>query len=242
MAQAQLNLATALHSLNNLRPDGGSRLQVWGALAALLLDAGQPAAALHELDLALEALLTAAVPVEAHASVALPLAFNRAKALAALGRLREADRAYEQVMAQAHGQDLSTYAKAVAAAEELSSSRLNQVAALMPQALAVLRASPRQQQGELQDGEERLPASQGQGGWLAGISSMEAAWLGFGLFKALDRVGDVAGAWSALTAANQQAAAAQPYSPDPDWRTLATLTRAFKGQLKATVTAGQEGA
>ncbi|KAL6749787.1 P-loop containing nucleoside triphosphate hydrolase protein [Haematococcus lacustris] len=134
-------------------------------------------------------------------------------------------------MAQAHGRDLSTYAKAVAAAEQLSSSRLNQVAALLPQALAVLRASPRQQQGELRDGEERLPASQGQGGWLASISSMEAAWLGFGLYKALDREGDVAGAWSALTAANQQAAAAWPYSPDPDWRTLATLTRAFKGPL-----------
>ncbi|KAL6749788.1 hypothetical protein V8C86DRAFT_940955 [Haematococcus lacustris] len=33
------------------------QLQVWGALAALLLDAGQPAAALHELDSALEALV-----------------------------------------------------------------------------------------------------------------------------------------------------------------------------------------
>lgn len=55
------------------------------------------------------------------------MAFNRGKALASAGRLAEADGAYTRAAGLAAGGDVTTFAKAVAALEEVPGGLLQQV-------------------------------------------------------------------------------------------------------------------
>jgi tetratricopeptide (TPR) repeat protein len=128
-----------LHHLNELSPDGGSRIPeaeaayraaldlaaasasadalitIRGNLGALLLNGGRVADAIAELDEA----LAAAARLGRPESGTCALAFNRGKALAAAGRLDDADAAYLGAARAAAGRDLATYGKALAALEAL---------------------------------------------------------------------------------------------------------------------------
>jgi tetratricopeptide (TPR) repeat protein len=163
----------ALHHLNDLAPDGGSRvpeaesayrsalafaapsaaaaaLPVRSNLGALLMAAGRLDDAVAELEGALAASVTLGLPPSSRAS----MHFNRGKALAAAGRLAEADAAYLEAARAAAGTDLSTYGKALAAARTLPAAA----------ATAAARVAARARR--------RMAARPG----LAFLSDLEAAW------------------------------------------------------------------
>lgn len=128
-----------LHHANDLAPDGGSRIAeaeaayraalrladpaaaaeamvtVRGNLGVLLLGGGRVGDAIAEFDSALAASQALGQPAATRAATA----FNRGKALAAAGRLEEAEAAYLGAARAARGGELSTYGKALAALEDL---------------------------------------------------------------------------------------------------------------------------
>ncbi|GBG00307.1 hypothetical protein Rsub_13069, partial [Raphidocelis subcapitata] len=195
----RLQLATALHHLNDLAPDGGSRVpeaeaayraalrlaapsaaraaaSVRGNLGVLLLSAGRASEAADELAAALRAGAAAGAGGAELASSR----FNLGKALAAAGRLPEAEHAYLEAARAAAGADASTYAKALAAAEALPDGA---VAAAARAARAARRAAAgREGLGFLAALEAAWPADgrEGGGGEEGGASSRGGGGSGSG--------------------------------------------------------------
>jgi hypothetical protein len=73
----------------------------------------------------------------------------------------------------------------------------------------------------------------GGSAWLANASREDVAWLSFGVYKALERAGDTAGAWAALSAGNDLMRATVGYSVEQDAAALATLMSVFNGARRA---------
>lgn len=105
-------------------------------LAVLLLNAGRLDDCITELDAALASAAALGLP----AAQAAGMRFNRGKALAAAGRLAEADGAYLEAARAAAGSDLSVYGKALAAMEELPPAEAAAAAQVRAQPLALCLA------------------------------------------------------------------------------------------------------
>lgn len=137
----------ALHRLNDLAPDGGSRIPeaeaayraamrladpsaasalviVQGNLGVLLLSGGRMEDALTELTGALAAAERLGLPKKDMCG----MMFNRGKTLAAAGRLEEAEAAYLEAARAAYGSDLPTYGKSLAALEALPADAMKEAA------------------------------------------------------------------------------------------------------------------
>lgn len=110
-------------ALNGLPADQGSlQINIQGNLGALLLAGNDPEAAIQELQAALEAAQSQQLPLHHFAG----LRFNLGKALTTVGRLKEADEAYNQAAQAAYGHDLGSYAKAMAAPRSIGKEAVMQ--------------------------------------------------------------------------------------------------------------------
>eukprot|EP00879_Flechtneria_rotunda_P025263 GHRR01026836.1.p1 GENE.GHRR01026836.1~~GHRR01026836.1.p1 ORF type:complete len:269 (+),score=92.12 GHRR01026836.1:238-1044(+) len=204
-AMVQLQLATTLHKLNHLNPDGGRRipeaeqayrsaLATWedtsplyvnilGNLATLLLNGNNPDIAVAELQQAIQLAKQQQQP--AHQSAG--LLFNLGKAFTTIGKLSEADAAYLEAAAVAYGHDLSSYGKALAAAKSIRSQAAMQaamVAKAAHQHFAKQEGLGFLKEVQLESAhEQQKHDAVHETTWIQQADSVDLVWLHFALYR-----------------------------------------------------------
>eukprot|EP00878_Enallax_costatus_P014847 GHUV01015542.1.p1 GENE.GHUV01015542.1~~GHUV01015542.1.p1 ORF type:complete len:360 (+),score=114.06 GHUV01015542.1:181-1260(+) len=231
-----LELATTLHKLNHLKPDGGRRISeaetayraalkslgqqksalyinVQGNLGALLLGGNQPEAAVAELQQALALAQQQDQPLHQYAGIL----FNLGKALTTVGNLSEAEDTYALAAAAAYGHDFGSYSKALAAKRSIEKAAAEQA--------AQVATAARQHFGKLQKlaflKDAQLPQVTGsaevqnlkQQDWIQRTDAVELVWLHFALFNYHHRSQNHDLAWQYLELGNRIMSALAPHDP-----------------------------
>ncbi|KAK9809069.1 hypothetical protein WJX72_008857 [[Myrmecia] bisecta] len=226
-ADLHLQLATLLHQLDHLNPNGGQRIPeaeasyraalanvpteelkagILGNLGALLMGAGR-------LDDCLAATEQSLQAFRAHHLEQSPLyagaLFNKGKALGMLGKAEQAQQAYLDAIQAARGATPDTFAKAYASLKTFTEDQLSD----LENAVAFLALAT----GEVEDsdppgvGSRRKRRSRGSRrarlaadwGWLEGMAPADHSWLRFALFHAYEEAKQYEKAWEELAAANR---------------------------------------
>eukprot|EP00798_Chlamydomonas_sp_ICE-L_P012366 gene12366-15547_t len=239
-----VNLASILQQLNHLSPDGGRRIaeaeiayrtaisiiekdksadqsllgSMLGNLGALLMEDGRPGDALLELERGIKL-----AEVRGALDELSSISFNRAKALALIGRLEEADLAYSDCADLAYGISASSFSKSTAAMESMSP-------ALLKKTEDVSKTAHRLDK-ERKDPSKKKKTASPQEQWLANIRQMELSWLDFALFKGFNKLKQYDAAWEAVQRANHVMRETVSYGVEADWNTIRTLTSVFKGPM-----------
>ena len=181
--------------------------QLHGNIAALYLDASLPHDALRHIERG----------IEIHGRRDPNFLFNMAKAYSMMGKVKEADEIYAETASISHGKDLVSFAKAVAAMENLTDVLLHQTEVIFDEAMSIIKE-------RREDRSRMIPEMTN---WISLTSDLELSWIGFGIFKARDRREHYDRAWTALDKANKAMKKLQP-EVDNDIRTFDVVTSVFK--------------
>ncbi|KAK9867531.1 hypothetical protein WJX84_002555 [Apatococcus fuscideae] len=237
--RTHFGLASLLHQLDSIRPDGGTRLPrakrayrdaiatapteaaaraLQGNLGALLLASGDAEEALNLLE-------DPAQPGQGgdeFASMYAGAAFNKGKALGVLGRADEADAAFLQALEVSRQVAVSSYARSFAALRQ----QTDESAKELTSAIQYLKHVTGRVAADA-DSEDESEGLEEMFGWLNEIAPQDESWLHFAMFSLLESQGDRAGAWEQLQLANRLQKHNVDASTDPDATLLQMVTNVF---------------
>ncbi len=229
-----------------------ARVPVRSNLAVLLLNAGRLDAAVREFDAAIKQARALKLPPGEVA----PMQFNRAKALAAAGRLEEAGGGYLEAARAAAGACLSTYGKALAAVERLEEGLAGEAAAVARRGRRLMASRPGLEfLAELEESwpeedhgsnssssttsSSSAPAdSTGSGAallhndsWISAGTPTDLSWLHFALWNHHHRAGRAPLAWACLRTGNALMRSNGGYDARSDAEGARRVMEVFRGPL-----------
>jgi hypothetical protein len=188
--------------------------QLNGNLAALYLDAALPHESLLHIERAME--------IQGRRDPS--FLFNMAKTYSMMGKVVKADEIYIETASLSHGKDFVSFAKAIAAMENLTDMLLHQAEVIYDEAMSIVK-----ERGDEKGKSTRtIPEITN---WISTTTDLELSWLGFGVYKARERRGHYDRAWVALEKANCAMKKLQP-DIDNDVRTFDVVTSVFKGRFE----------
>ncbi|GAB4823620.1 hypothetical protein N2152v2_010666 [Parachlorella kessleri] len=241
-------LATTLHRMDYMAPNGGRRVPeaarlraiqlapsqhaqvlLWGSLGALLLSAGEYEGSLEAMDTSLQ-LAEGLGLADSEAYVG--NLFNKAKLLDQTGRQQEAQELLAQVVSRARGVAPGTYAKAWASIKDHTPGQLKEMEACaryLEQRGGRGGGKGPAREGPVSAGKQVWRERQQQRwGWMDGAQPVDEAWLHYALFAAHDKLQHHATAWRHLEQANRlQRSSLQPHSTDADEQLIKGLQQMF---------------
>ncbi|KAL3144289.1 hypothetical protein ABBQ32_004053 [Trebouxia sp. C0010 RCD-2024] len=241
-----LELATILHGLDQLHPNGGRRIPeaeeayreairltssqqhmgMYTNLGALLMGSGQIDGCLAALN---RAIALAHQYQQTDSYLYCGALFNLGKALGMQGKADEATKAYGQAIEAARGVHGSTYNKALASLKTFTPDQV----AEMEDAAAYLKqpqgAHEQQQKGKKRRRRSRGAKSEMQQKWafLAELNSVDQSWLHFALFSAYQAQRQYDKAWNSLAEANRLQKLSSDYKPEHDAALIQIMQQVF---------------
>nr|QIG37617.1 sulfotransferase-like protein [Trebouxia lynnae] len=253
-----LELATILHGLDQLHPNGGRRIPeaerayreairlttpqqrmgLYTNLGALLMGSDHIDDCLAALK---QALALALEYRQTDSYLYAGALFNLGKALGMQGKAEEASKAYGQAIEASRGVHGSTYNKALASLKKFTPhqvAEMEEAASLLKQ-LQGSQDAP--QEGKKRKRRSRSADKELQQKWafLTELDAVDRSWLHFALFSAYQSLKQWDKAWGSLAEANRLQKLTSDYAPENDAALINIMQQVFPRQ-PAPLQAGSE--